>query len=71
MDTTARVARINELARKKRTVGLSDEELREQQLLRAQYLRDFRRGMQQTLENVVVQEPDGTRRPLRRKDGPQ
>ena len=67
MDAAARVARINELARKKRTVGLTDEELEEQQQLRAAYLKDFRDGMEQMLESIVIQEPDGTRRPIEKK----
>ena len=67
MDTTERNARINELARKKRTEGLSDEELAEQQRLRAEYLRDFRQGMEQILSSIVVQNPDGTAAPLEKK----
>lgn len=67
MDAAARVARINELARKKRTVGLTDEELEEQQQLRAAYLKDFRDGMEQMLESIVIQEPDGTQRPIEKK----
>lgn len=62
-----RVARINELARKKRTEGLSEEELAEQQALRAEYLRDFRNGMEQMLESIVIQNPDGTTTPLEKK----
>lgn len=67
MDAAARVARINELARKKRTVGLNDEELAEQQQLRAEYLKDFRNGMEQMLQSIVVEQPDGTRVPLDKK----
>lgn len=67
MDAAARVARINELARKKRTVGLSDDELAEQQQLRAEYLKDFRNGMEQMLQSIVVEQPDGTRVPLDKK----
>jgi len=67
VDAAARSARINELARKKRTQGLSDEELREQQKLRAEYLRDFRRGMEEMLESIVMEQPDGSRWPLVKK----
>lgn len=67
MDATERVARINELARKKRTEGLTDEELQEQQQLRAEYLRDFRNGMEQMLESIVVEQPDGSTKPLDKK----
>ena len=37
--------RINELARKKKTIGLTEAELAEQAELRAQYLREFRENM--------------------------
>lgn len=67
MDTNERVARINELARKKRTEGLTEAELIEQQQLRAEYLKDFRNGMEQMLESIVVQEPDGSTRALNKK----
>lgn len=67
MDAQARIARINELARKKRTEGLTSEELAEQSLLRNEYLRDFRNGMQQLLDSIVVEQPDGSREPLRKK----
>ena len=42
--TKEKVARINELARKKKTVGLTAAELEEQAVLRAEYLKDFREG---------------------------
>lgn len=67
MDASKRVERINELARKKRAEGLTQEELEEQQRLRAEYLQAFRGGMEQMLQNVVVQHPDGKRAPLKKK----
>ena len=38
--TKEKVARINELARKKKTVGLTAAEMEEQAALRAEYLKD-------------------------------
>ena len=67
MDAQERVARINALARKKREEGLTEEELAEQQHLRAEYLKDFRNGMERMLESIVVEEADGSRRPLEKK----
>ena len=61
------IARINALAKKKREKGLTPEETAEQQRLRAQYLEEFRRGMEQTLQNVRIKEPDGTLTPLVKK----
>ena len=65
--TKEQVARINELARKKKTVGLTEGELREQAELRAQYLRDFREGFRKQLENTYIQYEDGTRVKLDQK----
>lgn len=53
------IDRINELARKKKVSGLSDEELLEQQLLRQRYLEEFRAGFKQRLESVKVIDEDG------------
>lgn len=58
------VKRINELAKKKKTVGLTPQELKEQQELRQKYLENFRAGFKQRLENIEVETPDGRVRPL-------
>lgn len=68
MDMSDRVARINALARKKRTQGLTDEETEEQQRLRGEYLLEFRNGMEEMLESIIVEQPDGTRQPLKKKE---
>lgn len=65
--TKERIARINELARKKKTVGLTDAELKEQAELRAEYLRDFREGFRQQLDNTYIQYEDGRREKLQAK----
>ena len=61
------IERINELARKKKTVGLTPLELEEQAALRAQYLKEFRENMEYTLLRVRVEQADGTYRPLIKK----
>ena len=61
------IERINELARKKKTVGLNEAELAEQAELRAQYLREFRANMEATLQAVRVEQEDGTYKPLEKK----
>ena len=63
-----KIERINELARKKKAAGLTEEEQREQDALRREYLDGYRREMKAMLDSIVVQEKDGTRHPLRRKD---
>ena len=62
------IERINELARKKKTVGLTAEEVEEQAALRAQYLREFRANMEATLQAVRVEQEDGTYKPLVKKE---
>ncbi len=61
------IERINELARKKKTVGLTAEETEEQAALRAQYLKEFRANMEATLQAVRVEQADGTYKPLEKK----
>ena len=62
-----KIERINELARKKKAEGLTDEETKEQAALREEYLAGYRENLQVMLDNIVVQEKDGTRHPLRKK----
>lgn len=52
MATSDRILRINELAKKKKTIGLNSEELREQKKLREEYLMNFRRNFRAQLENI-------------------
>ncbi len=47
-----KIERINELARKKKSVGLTEEELCEQQALRREYLEAVRRSFKAQLENI-------------------
>lgn len=60
--------RINELARKSREVGLTEEEKQEQARLRAEYLADFRAGFEQQLQNTYIMDEQGNKTPLKRKD---
>ena len=61
------IERINELARKKKTIGLTEEEIVEQAALRQQYLAEFRANMEATLQAVRVEQADGTYKPLEKK----
>ena len=65
--TKEKVERINELARKKKTVGLTPAETEEQAALRAEYLKDFREGLRQQLDNTYIQYEDGHREKLQNK----
>ena len=62
-----KLERINELARKKKAEGLTEEETKEQAALRAQYLAEFRANMEATLQAVRVEQADGTYKPLEKK----
>ena len=61
-----KVARINELARKQKAEGLTDEEKAEQKALRDEYIADFRISMGMMLDNTVIQYPDGSRKSLKK-----
>jgi uncharacterized protein YnzC (UPF0291/DUF896 family) len=50
--TKEKIDRINELARKKKTVGLTEEELLEQGLLREEYIDSFKANLRAQLENI-------------------
>ena len=60
--------RINALAAKAKDVGLTPEEKAEQAALRADYLAEFRAYMRSTLDNTVIERPDGSREKLTKKD---
>lgn len=54
-----KIERINQLAKKAKTVGLTNEESKEQQNLRQEYLHVFRNSMTNTLHSVKVVDPKG------------
>ena len=62
-----KIKRINELAQKKKSVGLTEGEVVEQQALRNEYLKAFRANMQQMLDGVFIKEEDGSVSPLKKK----
>ena len=56
-----KIDRINELYRKSKSPeGLTNEELREQTLLRKEYIEAFRKNLRGQLDNIDVKEADGT-----------
>ena len=59
--------RINELARLAKERELSAEELSERDVLRKEYIAEWRRGAEQVLENTYIVGPDGKKRKLERK----
>lgn len=59
------IARINELAKKAKTEGLTEEETQERAALRNRYVASVRENLSAQLDNTVIVEPDGTRHKLR------
>lgn len=55
-----KIARINELARKSKTTGLTPEEKKEQMSLRKEFLATIRMNIRTQLDSIDVQEKDGT-----------
>lgn len=62
------IDRINALAKKAKSDGLTPEEEQERKILRAQYLAAVRENLESQLNSISIQEPDGTRHKLPRKE---
>lgn len=58
--TEEKIQRINELYNKSKNEGLTEEEKTEQQALRRQFIDDFKRNLRGQLDNISVQEADGS-----------
>ena len=60
-----KIDRINELYHKSKAEGLTDAEKLEQQQLRKEYVAAIKKNMRATLDNVSIENPDGTITPLK------
>ena len=49
-----KIARINELARKSKAEGLTEEEKQEQTILRQEFIASFRNNLKAQLDNIDV-----------------
>lgn len=54
-----KIARINELSKKKKAGTLTEAEAKEQTQLRKEYLDTFRNSMRETIENVKIIDAEG------------
>lgn len=63
-----KIERINQLARKSKAEGLTDEEKAEQAKLRKEYIAEWRQGVEQVLDNTYIQDADGNKTKLNKKD---
>ena len=64
-----KIKRITELYHKSRAEGLTDEEKKEQQLLRQEYIASVRENLRGQLNNISIQEKDGSITDLGKKYG--
>ena len=55
-----KIERINELARRSKAEGLTEEEKKEQALLRKQYVADVKKNLAAQLNNIDMVNPDGS-----------
>ena len=55
-----KIARINELYHKSKAEGLTEKEKKEQQILRREYIEAFKMRLRGKLNNISIQEKDGT-----------
>ena len=67
--TDEKIARINELYHKSKAEGLTEAERKEQALLRQEYVASFRRNLRSQLDNIDIQNADGTIENLGEKFG--
>ena len=66
--TEEKVQRINELARKAKAQGLSEEEKAEQKALRDEYIADYRKQFMGIMDNTYIQTPDGKKTKVTRRE---
>lgn len=62
-----KIARINALAHKAKAEGLTSEEIAERDVLRKEYIADFKRSLVGQLDAITIVEPDGTRHKLKKR----
>jgi len=55
-----KIKRINELYHKAKETGLSNQEKEEQKTLRQEYVSAFRRNLRSQLDNIDIEEADGS-----------
>ena len=55
-----KIARINELYKKSKTEGLTPEEAREQKILRKEYMELVRVNLKSQLNNIDIEQKDGS-----------
>ncbi len=69
MNLDDKIKRINELYHKSKNQGLTPEEKEEQAALRQEYVANVRANLKAQLDNIDIQEPDGSVENLGEKYG--
>ncbi|MCQ2450865.1 MAG: DUF896 domain-containing protein [Clostridia bacterium] len=59
-----KIDRINELARKQKNEGLTEEELAEQKVLRREYIDSFKASLMSQLDTIYVVDEKGNKKKL-------
>ena len=67
--TEEKIARINELAHLAKERELTPDELAERDVLRQEYIAEWRKSTIDILENTYIQTPDGEKHKLQKKEG--
>ncbi|MGM9628971.1 MAG: DUF896 domain-containing protein [Faecousia sp.] len=68
MNISEVIARINVLAKKAKTEGLTPEEIAERDKLRRIYIDSVKANLTGQLDNTYIVNPDGTKKKLERKE---
>ena len=66
--TEDKIKRINELARKQKAEGLTDEEKAEQAELRREYIESYKRSLVAQLENTYIVDDKGNKQKLTERE---
>ena len=69
MNLEEKIKRINELYHKSQDVGRTEEEKQEQKQLRQDYIDSVRNNLRSQLDNINIQEEDGSITNLGKKYG--
>ena len=64
-----KIDRINQLYKKSKTTGLTEEETEEQKKLRTEYRMSIINDLSSSLDNVSIQNPDGSITKVKPKKG--
>ena len=62
-----KIRRINELYHLEKSVGLSEEEKKEQKKLSTEYIQSVRANLRGQLDNISIKNEDGSGTPLKPK----